>query len=825
VQPCRDNGEPGDGLANDADQVGYRLLMGQPAPVRGPSQTAAVEVFGLDDIVGYRRSPSDVVRLILFSVVTIVLLALTRWAEKTVVGIQDDVVALFGSLDNSVVNALKQTLSVAAGIMSVAVFVPPLLLRRYRLIGYIVVANVTAVVLVGVATWWIDQAAAGTLLSSVVDRSSVSVNLWTLAQLTSSFVIFAPFVGRRWRQAGMVILVAFALGRIVLEQPAEIFLVMSIGATVGVAVLLAFGRPNRRPTLEPVTAALSASGLTPLSIEPFAVGVRGARWYGATASDGTRHLLKVLSPDERSVDLLYRTYRYLRFKNVGDERPFSSLRRSVEHEALASLQARDVGVATPRMRAIAQVGEDSMLIAYEMIDAERLDHLRSDEVSDQLLHELWQHVIRLREHRIAHRDLRAANILVAPDHKPWITGFAFSEVAASDDQLDGDIAQLLAALALTVGAERSVDGAVEALGTNTVGAALPRLQRNALSDSTRSALNAHPGLLEELQDTVAERCAVDEPSYVPLERISRQRIFTTAMIVAVTYFLLPQLADLPGIVREIGDANWSWVPLVVLFSALTYVGAALGVGGAVPARLRAVPTLLAQVAASFASNLAPAGVGGMALNVRYLRKSGVEAPVAATSVGLNAVAGFAVHLGLMVVFFVWAGRSGISISLPSWPVVAVVVAVVVLAIAAAFAIRFTRRLLTTKLVPALGRALGGLAAVIRSPAKVALLFGGSATITLSYVLAMYFSTVAFGGDLNVAQVGAAYLAGAAIASVAPTPGGLGALEAAVIAGLVGAGMRGTEAVPAVFLFRLATYWLPILPGWFSFNYLRRAEFV
>ena len=111
----------------------------------------------------------------------------------------------------------------------------------------------------------------------------------------------------------------------------------------------------------------------------------------------------------------------------------------------------------------------------------------------------------------------------------------------------------------------------------------------------------------------------------------------------------------PGVFREIGAADWSWVPLVVLFSALTYVGAALGMGGAVPARLRAVPTLLTQVAASFASNLAPAGVGGMALNVRYLQKSGVDAPVAASSVGLNSVAGFAVHIVLMFVFFVWAG--------------------------------------------------------------------------------------------------------------------------------------------------------------------------
>jgi undecaprenyl-diphosphatase len=478
------------------------------------------------------------------------------------------------------------------------------------------------------------------------------------------------------------------------------------------------------------------------------------------------------------------------------------------------------------MRALAQVGEDSMLIAYEMVDARRLDHMGGDEVSDRFLRELWAHIARLRQHRIAHRDLRRANVLAGTDDAPWITGFAFSEVAASDDQLDGDVAQLLAAVSLTVGADRSVTGAVDTLGPHVVGAALPRLQPNAFSDATRAALNGHPGLLEELQDTVAQRCAVSEPSYVPLERISKQRIFTTAMVAAVTYFLLPQLADLPGVVREIGAAHWSWVPLVVLFSAFTYVGAALGMGGAVPTRLRAVPTLMAQVAASFASNLAPAGVGGMALNVRYLRKSGVDAPVAASSVGLNAAAGFAVHIGLMLVFFLWAGRSGFgSISLPSWPMVGVAVAIVAACTAAALAIRASRKMLATRLVPALGSALRGLAAVIRSPGKIALLFGGSAAVTLSYVLAVYFSTVAFGGDLNLAQVGAAYLAGSAIAAAAPTPGGLGALEAAVIAGLVGAGMPSTEAVPAVFLFRLATYWLPILPGWIAFNHLRRADFV
>jgi undecaprenyl-diphosphatase len=30
-------------------------------------------------------------------------------------------------------------------------------------------------------------------------------------------------------------------------------------------------------------------------------------------------------------------------------------------------------------------------------------------------------------------------------------------------------------------------------------------------------------------------------------------------------------------------------------------------------------------------------------------------------------------------------------------------------------------------------------------------------------------------------------------------------------------------VPAVFLFRLATFWLPILPGWLAFTWLQRTD--
>jgi uncharacterized membrane protein YbhN (UPF0104 family) len=51
------------------------------------------------------------------------------------------------------------------------------------------------------------------------------------------------------------------------------------------------------------------------------------------------------------------------------------------------------------------------------------------------------------------------------------------------------------------------------------------------------------------------------------------------------------------------------------------------------------------------------------------------------------------------------------------------------------------------------------------------------------------------------------------------------VEAALIAGLVGAGMDNTVAVPAVFLYRLFTFWALTLPGWLAFQWLQRHEYL
>jgi glycosyltransferase 2 family protein len=72
-----------------------------------------------------------------------------------------------------------------------------------------------------------------------------------------------------------------------------------------------------------------------------------------------------------------------------------------------------------------------------------------------------------------------------------------------------------------------------------------------------------------------------------------------------------------------------------------------------------------------------------------------------------------------------------------------------------------------------------------------------------------------GGHLPFAQIGAVYLGAHLLASAAPVPGGLGALEAAMIAGLSALGMPVGAAASAVLIYRLLTFWLTIPVGWVS----------
>ena len=155
-----------------------------------------------------------------------------------------------------------------------------------------------------------------------------------------------------------------------------------------------------------------------------------------------------------------------------------------------------------------------------------------------------------------------------------------------------------------------------------------------------------------------------------------------------------------------------------------------------------------------------------------------------------------------------------------------IIAVVLALVGVVVATRWGRRLVRTHVIGFLRRSWASMRVLARSPAKLVAAVRRLASASPSPTSARWPPSVAaFNGDVTFAEVGAVYLGASMIAAAAPTPGGLGALEAALVAGFTGVGLDPGIAVAAVLCYRLVTYWLPILPGWISFHLLERRNLI
>ena len=356
---------------------------------------------------------------------------------------------------------------------------------------------------------------------------------------------------------------------------------------------------------------------------------------------------------------MFRIYRFLRLKDVGDRGPFSSLQRMVEHEALVALYANDMGILTPRLVVTANVGDEGFLLAYERTAGDSLDRVPDEAITDDVLRGIWQGVQTMRTHRIAHRDLRLANVMLAPDGRPWMIDFGFAEIAATDQMLDTDVAELLSSTALKVGVDpggRRRRSPV--IGRPAVARAAPRIQPLALSTATRKSLVARKPLCDELRQYAAEASGAGDVEPQDLQRIKSRTVLVFVSLAIAFYVLIPQLADVSGVWSKLKDADWTWGLYAIGASALTYVAATIGLLGAVPGRIPFFGTFAAQLAGSFVNRITPARVGGIATNVRFLQKQGIDLAVASSSIGLQQMSGLLMHIALSFAFLAWAGRGG-----------------------------------------------------------------------------------------------------------------------------------------------------------------------
>jgi undecaprenyl-diphosphatase len=774
------------------------------------------------------RAAGDVLRLLGGIGLVAVGLSVAVYAKNTVGGIEEDVTGNFAKLPDRIEEALVGLALIISAALPVLAALVLILRRRYVLTASLAAAAVISALVMDA----LGRILADTGVLSRADRATAATQVdlgdpgFATAPLIAStvaiVVIVSPRLTIRWRRASWAAVSLLVIVRIIgaSAPPLDVIIALGVGLTVGALAPVAVGAPSFDPDGPALVRMLRAGGIEPVRIEQIR-SIGGLLAYRVWRRDLPTLVLRLRTPHDRSADLLERLWRRVRYRRPTGDGPMGSMKRRIEREALAATVARAGGVRVPALEGVVADSSGSVGLALEDTAGRPVSSL-GNELTDDVLDSAWKQLTLLHWRRIAHRDLDLSHIEVDATGRTWMIGLDRAAVAASDRELSLDVAQLLVDSALAVGADRAVDVAHAAIGPDALRQALPYLQPLALPSSTRSDARRNREVLAETRRRAGD---VTETPDVDLARLDRVRTRTVVMLGAVAlafYVLLPQLADLERTLDAFRSAHWGWLPAVILASVSTFVFAAISFMGAVPTPLRFWPTLRAQVASAFVGRITPGSTGGLAVGIRYLQRSGMDPASATASVGLNTIGGFAVHLTLMIGFFAWTGTSGIGgFSLPDTNLVLGVVAIALSVGGAILVARPLRERLVAPALRSVRSAAEAVGAVASSPTRVTQLVLGSMGVTVTNIIALTAAIQGFGGEVSFPQIGAAYLGAAALATASPTPGGLGALEAALAAGLSGFGMDDSTAVSAVLSYRLATYWLPTFPGWVCFHWMER----
>ena len=592
------------------------------------------------------------------------------------------------------------------------------------------------------------------------------------------------------------------------------------GSSGAEAASLLDSTPSSANTIKPATdvdlaAVLAEASSEALSQERASVH----RMYAVWDSTGERRNVTLLDADRQVAGFLSNIWDQIRVRGLSPTRDLS-LRPAAEHAALMTMEARRARVRTPDLLGMAEAAESVLLVTDHVVGARSISDLGA-EIDDDVLDQLWSQLQRAHAAGLAHGSIDASSVVVDESGRLWLLDWASGETISSELSRRVDLAQALALTALSVGAERAIDAASRSLTTAQLASIAPMLQRVVLPRQTREVMGrrgASRQVLQDLRDALVALTPTADAEPARLNRFSTRTVLMAVVALVAVWTLLAQL-DFQQVSTAVSQANGWWMLAALVFSVATYVGAGLTLVAFSPERLSLWRSTEVHLASAVVSLVAPAGVGGAAINLRFLNRKGVPTAVGVATVALVQVVQFIVTVVLLVVLAAMTGQST-GLTLPSgWVLVAagavVVVAAVVLTIPRA------RTWAWAKIEPTYRQVWPRLVWVMSNPVRLALGVGGALMLSLSYILSFSASLWAFGYTVPFAVLAITYLASNTVGSIVPSPGGIGPVELALTAGLVAAGVPYGVALSTAIVYRLVTFWIPIPVGWLSLQRLQK----
>lgn len=303
-------------------------------------------------------------------------------------------------------------------------------------------------------------------------------------------------------------------------------------------------------------------------------------------------------------------------------------------------------------------------------------------------------------------------------------------------------------------------------------------------------------------------------------------VFAIALVSFVVVFVvLLWVSDLPGELSR-DKVRWWLVLVALVVSGLQYVGDAISLGAATRHTLDAARLLQLEVAEALTLVLTPESVGSLALSLRFLQRSGMDSASAAAATGLSSFLTTAAAAVVMPIAAVFAASSVNVAALQKEVPSSTWVVIVVCILAAALVTAVVKLPGLRHRVAAWFREAGDhVRTVMAHPTHAAAMLAGEVVCIVAVAGCMALLLTSLGQPVNIAAIIVITQIAGAASNVVPVPGGLGAPEAIIVAGLSSIGIGHAEAVVVALTYRLCVYWLPTLPGLVALYDLQRRQLV
>ena len=672
----------------------------------------------------------------------------------------------------------------------------------------------------------------------VIDGYEMSFPVLQIALFMAVATAGLPYLARGVQRIIEIFIALVALASAVGGHglPLNVLGSLVIGWGVTAVVRLVFGSPLGLPSAGDVRLLLEEFGIRSSDVHPAARQVWGVAKFEATEPhrvDAPGRLgIAVYGRDAADARLLTKAGRFLLYRDSGPSLTISRLQQ-VEHEAYVTLRAGQADVAVPEIVEAGTAGpsRDALLVS-RMPPGTALSDTDAAAISDATLDDLYRQLLIMRRARIAHGAISGDAVLVdQATGTVVLADFRNASVRASPDQLDRDLAGAIAATAVVVGAERAADSAARCLGPEMLAGALRQLQKPALDPLLGRNLRGRRDLLPDVRQRAAQAASIELPQLAEPRRVSWPTLIMIIGSLIGGWALIGVLIDVAGSFDTVIGADWLWVIMAFVLAQLAYVASAVESLGSVAGPLPLGRTVAVEVAKAF-SGLAGGAPAIFATRVRYYQKQGYDTPVALSSGAIMTTASWISTAVLFVVSLPFAWGSLDLEATPQaggdsklvWIILALVV-LIGLVVGLALAVPRLRRLAAEKMRPKLRDIWGNLKVVASSPGKLVQLLGGAFGRDLLVAMALSVSLRAFGDHLRLPILIVVITLAALIGGIAPSPGGMGVVEAGMILGLTAAGVAEADATAAVFIQRLFSSYLPPIWGWFTLVWMRRREYL